>query len=238
MVVASMSHHSYDHSNTTRTTATLTCEHFDFHDDDAPVVAYSLVDNLTPEVSVAQTHVPNDAVPVLNIKGEIINFVLLETVLNSGLPDLPSPFDDFEMSSQESTSERVGDQVVDVPSPQNLEGRFEECTQELIIEQTGDQIVASASNYARNHRGPCSSTFVRYVAPAPTAAFDDPAPVIEHVALAPAVGHATPAPVIEYVTPSPVIENMTPAPPVTFATPSEQCSPAYTMESVTTSCQL
>ena len=129
-----MSHHSNDHSNTTRTSATQTCEHFEFHDDDAPGVTCSLVDNLAPAVSVAQTHVPNVAVPVLNIKGEIINFVPLETMLNSGPPGAPSPFDDFEIFSQERISERIGDEVVDVPLPHNLEGRFQKCTQELIIE--------------------------------------------------------------------------------------------------------
>ena len=71
--------------NTTHTSATQTCEHFDFHDDDAD--------------------------------------------------------EDFEGFSQERISERIGDQGVDVPVPQNLEERFEESTQELIIEQIGDQIV-------------------------------------------------------------------------------------------------
>ena len=66
-----VSRHSYDHSNTTRTSATQTCEHFDFHDDDAPVVA-SLVDNWAPAVSVAHAHVPNVAVPVLNIKSSTL----------------------------------------------------------------------------------------------------------------------------------------------------------------------
>ena len=158
-------------------------------------------------------------------------------MLNSGPPDVPSPFDDFEVSSQERISERIGDQIVDVPLPQNLEerlGRGGERVQELTIEQIGGQIVecASASNYARNHRGPCSS-----VAPAPPATFDDPAPEIEHVAPAcavtfdeparvieyvapaPADPYATPAPVIEYVMPSPVVEYITPAPSVTLFAP-------------------
>ena len=37
--------------------------------------------------------------------------------------------------------ERIGDQVVDMPVPQTLEERSDECTQELIIEQLGNQIV-------------------------------------------------------------------------------------------------
>ena len=83
---------------------------------------------------MAQTHVPYVAVLVLNIKGEIINFVLLEAMLNSGPPDVPSPFDDLEVSSQERTSERIGDPIVDVPLPflPKLFRRFRERVLELI----------------------------------------------------------------------------------------------------------
>ena len=72
---------------------------------------------------------------------------------------------------------------VDVPVPQNLEGRFMESTQEFIIEQIGDQIVdlpvlQFMPETIDVPSVTCSalSSRVEFVAPAPADTFAAPAP--------------------------------------------------------------
>ena len=50
-------------------------------------------------------------------------------------------------------------------------------------------------DYARNHRGLCSSTCDR----APTATLDDPAPLVDYVSSSPAAAHAAPTRVTQHV---------------------------------------
>ena len=127
----------------------------------------------------------NVAVPVLNIKREIINFAHLETMLNSGPPDVSSPFDDFVKSARERISEQTGDQIVDVPVPQIMP--------EFIV-------------------APCSSTcdpnsWRLDLPPHLTILLLR----LNHVTLAPAAFYATTAPVSEYVAPAPADTLAAPA---------------------------
>ena len=93
--------------NTTHTSATQTCEHFDHHDDDAPDVTYSPV-------------VPAPWFSERNCEQFLV-------------PQVMEADEDFEGFSQERISERIGDQVVDVSVPQIMPEIIEVPAPALVI---------------------------------------------------------------------------------------------------------